>query len=68
MALDCVLALEELNWTPLKKEKAVKFLVETDIAKVNCMKWTGGGDIKDLISSKVHLKTSVIGVTLSFIA
>ena len=26
------------------------------------------GDIKDLISSKVHLKTSVIGVTLSFIA
>ena len=66
MPLNCVLALE-LNWTPLKKEKAVKFLVETGIAKVNCMKWTGG-DIKDLISSKVHLKTSIIGVTLSFIA
>ena len=66
MPLNCVLALES-NWTPLKKEKAVKFLVETDIAEVNCMKWTGG-DIKDLISSKVHLKTSVIGVTLSFIA
>ena len=47
----------------LKKEKAVKFLVGKDIGKVNCMKWTGA-DIKDLISPKVHLKTSITGVTL----
>ena len=51
----------------LEKEKAVKFLVGQDIAKVNCMKWSGG-DIKDLISPKVHLKTSIMEVTLPFIA
>ena len=51
----------------LEKKKAVKFLVGQDIAKVNCMKWSGG-DIKDLISPKVHLKTSIMEVTLPFIA
>ena len=30
----------------LKKEKAVKFLVGKDIAKVNCMKWAGGRTLK----------------------